>query len=122
MRVTITILLLIVSVIHLLPLIGVLGEKQLASLYDLPFEEPNLAILMRHRAVLFGLLGVFFLYAAFWPVMQPLAFIAGFVSVVSFLGLAWQVGGYNKAIRKVVIADVIALICLLGATGLYLLL
>ena len=51
-------MLILVGLIHLLPLSGVLGSERLASLYGLSFSEPNLAILMRHRAVLFGLLGV----------------------------------------------------------------
>ena len=90
----ITILLIIVSIIHLMPLGGVLGSKRLKALYDLSFEEPNLEILMRHRAVLFGLLGVFLIYAAFQPTLQPLAFIVGFVSVLSLYGYClpswWQ--------------------------------
>jgi len=77
-------LLLVVAIIHLLLLSGALGAERLFSLYGLAFDEPNLAILMRHRAVLLGLLGVFFTYAAFRPAIQPLAFIAGFVSVASF--------------------------------------
>lgn len=105
-------MLLVVGIIHLLPLSGVLGAERLASLYGLPFKEPNLAILMRHRAVLFGLLGLFLVYAAFRPGLQTLAFLAGFASVLSFLWLAWSQGGYNLQIQRVVIADVVALVCL----------
>jgi nicotinamide riboside transporter PnuC len=67
---------------------------------------------MRHRAVLFGMLGLFMIYAAFKPSLQPLAFLAGFLSVISFIVIAWSVGGYNEAIRRVVIADVVAVIAL----------
>ncbi len=105
-------MLLVVGVIHLLPLSGVLGAERLATLYGLPFNEPNLAILMRHRAVLFGLLGLFLVYAAFRPGLQTPAFLAGFASVLSFLWLAWWQGGYNPQIQRVVIADVVALVCL----------
>ena len=105
--------LLIVAVIHLIPLQGVLGSGSLASLYGaLPFDEPNLAILMRHRAVLFGLLGLFLVFTAFRPALQTLAFIAGFVSVISYLWLALSVGSYNAFLARVAIADVVALICL----------
>ena len=83
-----------------------------AKLYGMPFGEPNLEILMRHRAVLFGLLGAFLIAAAFMPALQTAAFIAGFASVVSFLWLAWSVGGYNPQISRVVVADVVALVCL----------
>jgi hypothetical protein len=106
-------MLVIVGVIHLLPLSGVLGGERLALLYGLPFAEPNLAILMRHRAVLFGLVALLMLAAAFRPMLVPAAFIAGFVSVTSFLWLAWSVGGYNAQIARVVVVDLVALACLL---------
>ena len=108
------------GIIHLLPISGVLGVERLAKLYGRSFDEPNLAILMRHRAVLFGLLGLFLIYAAFQPALQPLAFLGGFVSVISFLWLAWQEDSYNQAIRRVVIADLVALVSLLIALALWL--
>ncbi len=111
----ITGLLVLVAIIHLLPLSGVLGVERLAALYGNSISEPNLEILMRHRAVLFGLLGLFLLYAAFTPSLQWLAIVAGFVSVVSFMVIAWSVGGYNDSIHKVVIADIIAVIALVIA-------
>ena len=70
---------------------------------------------MRHRAVLFGLLGVFLLVAAFRPALRTLAIIAGFVSVTSFIAIAWSVGGYNDAVNRVVIADIIAIVALIAA-------
>lgn len=78
MRYLISATLLIVAVIHLLPLVGVLGAPRLTALYGISFDDANLAILMRHRAVLFGLLGAFLAFAAFRPTLQPLAFLAGF--------------------------------------------
>ncbi len=113
MRYVVTAMLVIVGIIHLLPLSGVLGSERLAALYGLSFSEPNLAILMRHRAVLFGLLGIFLIFAAFRPSLQTLAFIAGFVSVVSFLWLAWAGGAYNAQIARVFMADLVALVCLI---------
>jgi hypothetical protein len=112
MRYLISVMLIIVAVIHLLPLSGLLGSERLTALYGLPFDEPNLAILMRHRAVLFGLLGLFMLFAAFRPRFQALAFVAGFVSVGSFLLLAWSTGGLNAQMARVFTADIVALICL----------
>jgi hypothetical protein len=105
-------MLLVAAVIHLLPVSGVLGPERLASLYGLRFDEPNLAILMRHRAVLFGLLGVFLLFAAFRQGWQTVGYVAAFVSVVSFLWLAYSTGGYSSYIARVVTMDWIALACL----------
>lgn len=106
-------MLVIVAIIHLLLLSGAIGGERLAALYGLSFNDPNLAILMRHRAVLFGILGLFLLFAAFRPQFQVIAFIAGFVSVVSFLWLAWSVGGCNTQIARVFMADIVALACLI---------
>ena len=106
-------MLVVTGLIHLLPVSGVLGSERLASLYGLSFSEPNLAILMRHRAVLFGLLGVFLILAAFRPMLRTVAFIAGLISVVSFLWIAATVGNYNEQIRRVVTADVVAFVCLI---------
>lgn len=113
MRHLTSVMLFIVGVIHVLPLSGVLSAERLATLYGLSFHEPNLAILMRHRAVLFGLLGAFLLAAAFRPSWQGLAFAVGGISVVSFLWLAVSTSGYNAKIGRVVWADVVALVSLL---------
>jgi hypothetical protein len=101
-----------VGAIHLLPLSGVLGPDRLTALYGIDFSHPSLSILMRHRAVLFGLLGVFLIVAAFKPQLQASAFVAGFVSVASFLWIASTTDQYNAAIRRVVVADWVALVLL----------
>lgn len=118
MRHLVSAMLLVVGLIHLLPLSGVLGAERLAALYGLAFNEPNLEILMRHRAVLFGLLGAFLVFAAFKPAYQAAAFIGGFASVASFLFIAASVGGYNPQVGRVFTADIVALACLaVGATA-----
>jgi hypothetical protein len=115
----ITILLIIVAVIHIIPISGFAGVARLESLYGVPVSGKNMEILMRHRAILFGILGVFFAYAAFTPSVQPLAFIAAFATLASFFYLANSVGNYNAAIRKIVIGDIVAAISLFGAVILY---
>jgi hypothetical protein len=111
--------LVIAGLIHIIPAAGLLGPEKLTSLYGIAFSEPNLAILMRHRAVLFGLLGVFLIVAAFKPAWQIAAFIAGFVSVVSFIWLAWSIGGYNQHVARVFTVDIVALICLVAGAMSY---
>ncbi|MCK7548946.1 phosphopantetheine adenylyltransferase [Marinobacter koreensis] len=115
MEKVVTGLLMLVGIIHLLPVSGVLGADRLAALYGISLCEPNIEILMRHRAILFGLLGLFLVYAAFQPSLQTLAIVAGLVSVVSFISIAWSVGEYNESVRKVVIADIIATVALVAA-------
>lgn len=80
--------LLVLAAVHLLPLLGVLGTARLQQLYGLHIAEPNLLLLMRHRALLFGLLGALLAAAAFKPAWQGLALMAAWGSVLGFVLLA----------------------------------
>jgi uncharacterized membrane protein len=105
------------GVIHLLPLPGVMGAGQITRLYGVATDDPNAVILLQHRALLFGLLGVLLIAAAFRPELRAVALVAGLVSTVSFLVIAWGVGGYNAQVARVVVADVLAVVLLLLAAG-----
>lgn len=113
MRYVLTAALIIVGIIHLLPVAGVLGPDRLQSLYGLSLTDPNLILLMRHRAVLFGLLGGFLVVAAFVPALQLSALILGLVSVSSFLALSLADFRVNTSIARVVTADWLALAALI---------
>jgi len=107
--------LILVGIIHVFPLAGVLGPDRLAAMYGITVDEPSALILMRHRAVLFGILGMFLIVAGFVSALRTSAFVMGFISVLSFLWLAWSTGDYNASISRVVLADVVALgLLLLG--------
>jgi len=112
MRFVVPAVLLIVALIHALPLVGVLGAAKLTQLYGIDVQDPTLEILLRHRAVLFGLLAAFLAYAAFRPELHRLALIAGFISVASFLVLARLASAYNPELSTVVRADWLALVLL----------
>jgi hypothetical protein len=121
MRHLVTLVLLLLAAIHLLPLAGAAGPARLAMLYGVEVAGPDLEILMRHRAVLFGLLGALFAVAAFMPPLQPVALAIGFASVASFVALALSVGGYGPALARVVRVDIVALgLVLAGAVALVL--
>lgn len=109
-----------VGVIHLLPIMGVTGAAALARLYGLTISDPNLLILLQHRAVLFAIVGLLQFAAVFRAEWRPLALAVGAVSVVSFLAVALLVGDYNAEIARVVWADVLALLLLaVAAVGVW---
>lgn len=112
-------LLLLPAVIHLLPLTGVLGPASLTRLYGLDFSDPDLELLMRHRAVLFGLVGGLLLASMPRPALRGVALLVGLASVVSFLVLAWLTGAHGPLVARVVVADWIALACLGPAAALH---
>lgn len=111
--------LILAGVVHLLPLAGVLGAERLQALYGVAVQDANLLILLRHRAVLFGLLGMFLIVAAFHPALQLAALLMGLLSVVAFIGLGSLVGGYNAAIGRVIWVDVLAGVALVAALIMY---
>lgn len=117
-RALVSLMLVVAGIIHLLPLPGVLGSDQLVALYGLDIGDPNLAILLRHRAVLFGLLGMACLIAAFRHAWQNAVIVAASVSAIAFLLIAGTTGQYNAAIARVVTADIVAVACLVVAASL----
>lgn len=119
MQLLITASLMLAGVVHLLPLMGVTSASGLTALYGIPFEESNLQILMRHRAILFGILGTMLLVSAFIPRFRAMAIPAGLLSAASFIWIALSVGGYNAMLHRVVQADIVALVALLVAAGVH---
>ena len=106
MKTLIKALLIIAGLINVLPVVGVISADQLEGMYGIALNDNDLVILMRHRAVLFGLLGVFIIYSAFREALQTLACIAGLISMISFIALAYATGSYGAALDKIVIADI----------------
>lgn len=115
----VTICLLGASIIHLLPIIGILGSEQLTKLYGVAIHDPNLLLLMRHRAVLFGLLGMALLWSAFYSPIRFIVIFIGLISTISFLLLAVLDHAYNQQISMVIKADVVAVCLLLIAAVLH---
>lgn len=112
----VTAALLLTGIIHLIPVTGALSGARLAALYDVSVTQAELLILLRHRAVLFGLVGVFLCVAAFRPDWQLAASLAGLLSMLSFLIIVWQEGSASPAITRVARIDaVLSAVLLLAA-------
>jgi hypothetical protein len=110
-----TLLVLIAAAINLAPLLGVFSPERMGPFYGVDLDDPNLQILMRHRAILFGIVGGLLLVAAFHPPLRSLGYAVGFASMLSFLLIAWMVGGYNAQIQRVVLIDLVGIAALAGA-------
>lgn len=115
----VTLILLVIGAVNTLPLVGVISGARLQSLYGMAFDDPNFLILMRHRAILFGLLGGFILASGFIPGWRMAAMAAAMVSMLSFVVLAYAQGDFNPAIRKVVMIDIVLSAALLPAMVLH---
>lgn len=118
MNIAISILLLIVGVINFLPVIGVLSAEKLSSAYSLELIGNDIIILMRHRALLFGLVGGFIFYSVFNPSYQTAAMVMAAISMVGFLYFVWAAGDCNASISKIAIIDLMGIVCLVIASAL----
>jgi len=111
-------LFLFAAVVNLPPVMGAFSAERLAVLYGVRIEDPALLLLMRHRALLFGIVGVLLVAAAFRPSLRLTALLAGLASMLSFIGLALSSGGVSEHLRRIVTADLVASFGLLVAAGL----
>ena len=105
--------LIIAAVIHFLPLGGLMGRPTLEKLYGIELSDPNMTIILQHRALLFGLLGALFTIAIFKADLRTLAMGFGLVSTIGFIWIALTAHSYNELILRVVKADVIVVIALI---------
>jgi hypothetical protein len=112
MKLVISLLLLIVGVINFLPVIGVLSAEKLSGAYSVDLIGNDIIILMRHRALLFGLVGGFILYSVFAPAYQRASMVMAAISMLGFLFFVWAVGDYNASISKIAMIDGVGIVCL----------
>ena len=103
-------MLVLVALIHLPPLLGVFGASRMELAYGVQIADPNLAVLMRHRAVLFGLVGALMLAAVFLPPLRASALLISLLSAGSFVLLAWSSAGLNANLGRVAMVDVAAVL------------
>lgn len=113
---TISIILLIVGAINFLPVIGVLSAAKLSSAYSVDLVGNDIIILMRHRALLFGIVGGFVLFSVFKPAYQSVAIVMAAISMVGFLFFVWAAGDYNESISRIAMIDLIGIACLVLAS------
>lgn len=110
--------LLAAGLLHALPAFGLAGASRLAQLYGVDATDPNLLLLLRHRAVLFALLAGACVLAAFRPAWHaPVLWIA-LASTAGFVVLGWGVS-INAALARVVRIDIVASVLLAVALALH---
>lgn len=98
--------LLAAGVIHLLPAIGMVSAHRLSMLYGVAPPDATTELLLRHRAVMFAVLGIAFGAAAFVPMLRVPAAVLSLVTMLAFVVLA-RAHPHGPAIRRVARVDVV---------------
>ena len=114
METTFRICLAIAAIINLLPAILAFLPKKISTSYGVEVPDANYELLLRHRAVLFAIIGGVMVYSFISRTVYDLAAIIGLVSMVSFI-ILWKLvdGKINSKLLKVVKIDVIGILVLL---------
>ena len=116
-----TLTLVIVSIVNILPALGMFFIGAQERSYRMKVASHDLAILLRPRALLFGFIGGFEIVAAFVPAYQLPAMVMAGASLAGFVLLAYLAGDFNGAIQKVIYVDYVGLVVLGVASGVKLL-
>lgn len=99
-------ILLISGLVHILPFSFLFFTEQLQKSYGVDISDVNLQLLLRHRAIFFGLIGVGLILSAIKKSYYGWASAIGLISMVSFVLLFYQIGGINQQLRTVMLIDV----------------
>ena len=98
-----------VGVVHLAPGAVALSVKRTRSAYGVAVDGADLALLLRHRAVLLALIGTGLIAGTFIPDIRAATICAAVTSMVTFVVIAATSGPLNRQNRKVMRIDLSAL-------------
>jgi hypothetical protein len=102
----------ITGCIHLLPVLGVLGADRLFKLYGVQLSDQNVILLLRHRAILFLILGSFFIFSAFKMELRFVSYVMAFLAMGSFVMLYLLGEDLSVFQKRVFVIDLMTMILL----------
>lgn len=101
------------GLINILPALLAFLPEKISRSYGIEIPNTNYELLLRHRAILFGIIGGLMIYSALIKKHYELSTIAGLVSMVSFIIIYFLIGkDINSELKKVMIIDVVATVIL----------
>lgn len=103
--------LLLAAFIHIAPAIGVLSVQKLTALYGVNPADATTVLLLRHRALLFAIVGTGMLIAVFVPGWRVAAGLIALFSMLSFIALAAG-ESVTPAIQRVIRIDLVVSVVL----------
>ena len=112
-------ILLITGVVHLLPFSLAFFTNRISNSYGVSISDPNMQLLLRHRAFLFGIIGFGLIFSAIKKKYYLAASVVGLVSMISFICLYYWIGDINAQLQSVMRVDMLVGAALLLVTVLY---
>tara|TARA_R110001583_G_C5362111_1_gene381690 strand:+ start:71 stop:442 length:372 start_codon:yes stop_codon:yes gene_type:complete len=105
--------------INILPSILVFLPEKISKSYGIEIPNVDFELLLRHRAVLFGIVGGLMIYSAILKKYYSISVTVGLISMISFIILYFLMNGINAELEKVMKIDLVAVVILLVVFLLY---
>lgn len=102
----------LVGLIHLIPSRILLQSDFIEKLYGIEVHDPNIKLIVLHRAFFFLFIGVFTILASFLPKFYDFAFCISFVSMSSFIVLYFLISHENPKFDPIFKIDLFLVIIL----------
>lgn len=113
MEIIFRIILGLVGIVNFIPCLAAILPAKIQTAYGIDLPDANFELLLRHRAVMLGMIGGLMIYAAITKKYYDLATLLGLISMLSFLALYFMGNGLiNVEISKVMKIDAIAIVFL----------
>ena len=109
------IILLITGFLNSLPSLLAFFPGKFTKSYGIVLPNENFELLLRHRAILFGIVGGIMIYSALSKTAYEIATITGVVSMFSFVALYFLIGNITSELKKIMLIDIFATIILFTA-------
>ena len=107
------------GLINLIPSLLAFLPHKISKSYGIDLVNGNYELLLRHRAILFGIIGGIMIYAGIVKKYYKIATTMGLISMISFILLFVLIDkDINSELKKVVVVDIAATVIL--CTGLVL--
>lgn len=103
------------AAVNLLPAVAIFSVDRACATYGRGAVDDDLRLIVRHRGVLFAILGAGLLMAVFRPQLRPVAITANTVSMAGFLALVPLERSVGPALLRVAKVDAVGLILLTGS-------
>jgi heme A synthase len=103
----------IAGVINLLPSVLAFLPDKISKSYGFEIPNENYELLLRHRAILFGIIGGLMIYSAVAKKHYEVSTFIGLISMVSFIVLFFLIGkDINSDLKKVMTIDIVGTVIL----------
>lgn len=120
MELVFRICLFIAGMINFIPAILAFLPNKISASYGIQMPDQNFELLLRHRAILFGIVGGIMIFSAISKKYYSVAIVIGFISMISFLILYKLINGdINPELTKVMKIDLIGILTLIIGCACY---